>query len=161
MAHPCHEFPRIRARIGGELVAGMAQVVNVDACHADRGERRNPDPPPESGDCPRPGRRQKPRPTGRKPTGAAGRRRAAVPASLRAGGLLAVTQVSGTALSRSVRVRAVQGCRRFSRRGRTPSRALPAVASLRDDASATLDCALHGKPIGTYQVGREDSARLS
>ena len=35
MAHPCHEFPRIRARIGGELVAGMAQVVNVDAFQAD------------------------------------------------------------------------------------------------------------------------------
>ena len=31
MAHPCHELPRIRASIGGELVAGMAQVVNVKA----------------------------------------------------------------------------------------------------------------------------------
>ena len=49
MAHRCHEFLRIRARIGGELVAGMAQVVNVDAFQADRGERRNPDPPPEVG----------------------------------------------------------------------------------------------------------------
>jgi hypothetical protein len=47
VAHPCHEFPRIRARIGGELVAGMAQVVNVNAFQADRGERREPDPPPE------------------------------------------------------------------------------------------------------------------
>ena len=36
----------------------------------------------------------------------------------------------------------VQRCRRFFRRERTPSRALPAVASLRDGASATLDCAL-------------------
>jgi len=31
VAHPCHEFPGIRARIGGELVAGMAQAVNVKA----------------------------------------------------------------------------------------------------------------------------------
>ena len=49
MAHPCHEFPRIRARIGGELVAGMAQVVNVDAFQADSGERGTPDPSPEVG----------------------------------------------------------------------------------------------------------------
>jgi hypothetical protein len=33
----------------GELVAGMAQVVNVEAFHADSGERRNPDPAPEVG----------------------------------------------------------------------------------------------------------------
>ena len=39
----------IRARIGGELVAGMAQVVNVDAFQADHDERRTPDPPPEVG----------------------------------------------------------------------------------------------------------------
>jgi hypothetical protein len=39
VAHPCHEFPRIRARIGGELVAGRAQVVNVDAFQADRAGR--------------------------------------------------------------------------------------------------------------------------
>src|SRR5262249_13332613 len=31
VAHPCHEFPRIRARIGRELVAGMAQVVMAAA----------------------------------------------------------------------------------------------------------------------------------
>jgi hypothetical protein len=30
------------ARIGRELVAGMAQVVNVDGFQADSGERRNP-----------------------------------------------------------------------------------------------------------------------
>jgi hypothetical protein len=35
VAHPCHEFPGVRARIGRELVAGMAQVVNVDALQAD------------------------------------------------------------------------------------------------------------------------------
>ena len=40
VAYPCHEFLRIRGRIGGELVAGMAQVVNVDAFKADRDERR-------------------------------------------------------------------------------------------------------------------------
>jgi len=36
----------------------------------------------------------------------------------------------------------VQRCRRFFRRESAPSRALPPVASLRDGASATLDCAL-------------------
>jgi len=34
-------------RVGGELVAGVAQVVNVDAFQAHCGERWNPDPPPE------------------------------------------------------------------------------------------------------------------
>src|SRR5207245_2827170 len=41
--------PGVRARIGRELIAGMAQVVNVDALQADSGERRTPDPPPEVG----------------------------------------------------------------------------------------------------------------
>ena len=49
VAHPCHEFPRIRARIGGELVTGMSQVVNVDLRQPDRSERREPDPTPEVG----------------------------------------------------------------------------------------------------------------
>ena len=37
MAHPDHQFPGVRARVGGELVAGMTRVVNVDARQAGSG----------------------------------------------------------------------------------------------------------------------------
>jgi hypothetical protein len=88
-----------------------------------------------------PGASAEPRPLARGAAGRGGRRRAGVPAS-RGRWLLAVTRVSGTAHSRSVRDGPVQRCRPFFRRERAPSRALPGVASLRDGASATLDCAL-------------------
>jgi hypothetical protein len=39
----------MRARIGRELVAGMAQVLNVNALQADSNDRQSPDPPPEAG----------------------------------------------------------------------------------------------------------------
>jgi hypothetical protein len=42
----------------------------------------------------------------------------------------------------------VQGRLALSCRSRSPSRALPAVASLRDGASATLEYARHGRSIG-------------
>jgi hypothetical protein len=48
VADPRHEFPRIRVRIGGVLVVGVAKVVNVDAFQADCGERRNPGPHADS-----------------------------------------------------------------------------------------------------------------
>jgi hypothetical protein len=45
VAHPCHEFPRIRARIRRELVASMAQVVDV---HLRQPDRREPHPTPST-----------------------------------------------------------------------------------------------------------------
>ena len=36
MAHPCHEFPWIRDRIGRELGTDMTQVVNSDLRQPDR-----------------------------------------------------------------------------------------------------------------------------
>jgi hypothetical protein len=41
--HPDYEFLGVRARIGLELVAGVPQVVNVDALQTDSSERRTPD----------------------------------------------------------------------------------------------------------------------
>jgi hypothetical protein len=35
VAHVLHQFAKARARVGGELVAGMAQVVKVNAGQAD------------------------------------------------------------------------------------------------------------------------------
>jgi hypothetical protein len=43
VAHPGHEFFEIRSRVGGELVAGVSQVVQVDAFQADSGQSREPD----------------------------------------------------------------------------------------------------------------------
>ena len=37
--HPGHQFFRVGARVGRELVAGVPQVVNVDALRADSGQR--------------------------------------------------------------------------------------------------------------------------
>jgi hypothetical protein len=43
VSHPDHEFLGIRARVGGELISGVPQVVKVDALQADSGESRQPD----------------------------------------------------------------------------------------------------------------------
>jgi hypothetical protein len=43
VAHPRHEFIGVRARVSGELVAGMPQVVTADTGQADRSERGKPD----------------------------------------------------------------------------------------------------------------------
>jgi hypothetical protein len=44
VAHPGHEFLEIRARVGGDLVPSVPQVVKVDALQADGGQGRKPDP---------------------------------------------------------------------------------------------------------------------
>src|SRR6185437_5254152 len=41
-AHPRNEFLGVRARVGGEPVAGMPQVVEMDTKQADRSERGKP-----------------------------------------------------------------------------------------------------------------------
>ena len=43
MPHTDHEFLKVRARVGGELVAGVPQVVKMDALQADSGQRGKPD----------------------------------------------------------------------------------------------------------------------
>ena len=43
VAHPRHEFPRIGTRSGGELVAGMPQIMKVDPGQPDCSERGEPD----------------------------------------------------------------------------------------------------------------------
>ena len=40
--HPHHEFPEVRARVGGELVPGVPQVVKVNALQADSGQGGKP-----------------------------------------------------------------------------------------------------------------------
>ena len=47
-------------------------------------------------------------------------------------------------------------CRASSHRARSHSRALPPVASLRDGASATLECDLPRKDLGTYRMDGAD-----
>jgi hypothetical protein len=42
VSHPDHEFPGVRARVGGELLAGVPQVVKVNALQADGGENGQP-----------------------------------------------------------------------------------------------------------------------
>ena len=42
MSHPGHQFFRVGARVGSELIAGVPQVVNVDALQADSGQRGKP-----------------------------------------------------------------------------------------------------------------------
>jgi hypothetical protein len=37
VAHVLHQFAEARARVGGELAAGMAQVVKMNAGQADSG----------------------------------------------------------------------------------------------------------------------------
>jgi hypothetical protein len=41
--HPDHEFPEVRARVGGELVPSVPQVVKVNALQADSGQGGKPD----------------------------------------------------------------------------------------------------------------------
>jgi hypothetical protein len=36
VAHPDHEFARVRARVGDELIAGVPQIVKVNAGQASR-----------------------------------------------------------------------------------------------------------------------------
>jgi hypothetical protein len=43
VSHPGHEFLRIRARVGSELISGLPQIVKVDALQTDSGESRQPD----------------------------------------------------------------------------------------------------------------------
>jgi hypothetical protein len=47
VAHPLHQLTEIRACFGGELVAGVPKVVNMDALQADSGQRGQPHPPGE------------------------------------------------------------------------------------------------------------------
>lgn len=43
LPHPGHEFLEVRARVGGHLVAGMTEIVEVNAVEADSGQRGKPD----------------------------------------------------------------------------------------------------------------------
>ena len=43
VAHALHQLTRVRARVGGELVSGMAKIVKVDADQAGSGKRGHPD----------------------------------------------------------------------------------------------------------------------
>jgi len=40
--HPGHEFPEVRARVDGELVSGVPQVVKMNALQADGGQGGKP-----------------------------------------------------------------------------------------------------------------------
>ena len=53
MAHPGHEFAGIRARIGTELIAGMPQIVEVNARQTGCFESGQPDAVAEVGVCQR------------------------------------------------------------------------------------------------------------
>src|SRR5690242_7197142 len=47
LPHPSHELPEVSARIGGELIAGVPQVVEVNVFKTYSGQRGKPDTPPE------------------------------------------------------------------------------------------------------------------
>ena len=47
--HPCHEFPRVRARVSDELIAGVSHIVKVDAGEPGRFEGGQPDTAAEVG----------------------------------------------------------------------------------------------------------------
>ena len=49
VAHPCHKFSRVRARISDELIAGVSQVVEVNAREPGRFEGGQPDTVAEVG----------------------------------------------------------------------------------------------------------------
>jgi len=49
VSHPGHKFLEVRARVSGQLVTRVPEVVKVKALQADSGQRRQPDAAAETG----------------------------------------------------------------------------------------------------------------